>query len=581
MKRKIMLYIIALLGISGFLFFGIPHDAQSAATITIVNIDGPGEGLNDNSPPDPDSTAGGNTGTTLGAQRLIAFQFAANIWGNIISSNVEIRVAAKFDPLNCSATSAALGSAGPTYLNRNFSGAPLSDTWYPAALSNSLASTDLFPEDNDISATFNSSVGTTCSFPKVWYYGLDGNIDSGKIDFISVVLHEFAHGLGFVTAMNLSTGSRPLDLNDTFLLNLENHSTGKLFSQMTNNERLAAITNTGNLHWVGQNVIQDSAYLTSGRHVPSGHVEMYAPSTISTGSSVNHFSTSLSPNELLEPSYTGANHHPRLAVSLMEDIGWVITGVGNQAELIGVFRPSSGGWALDLNGNAQWDGCITDGCHYFGMNGDRPLSGDWNGDGISKIGVFRPSEGRWYLDLNGNAQWNGCTTDACRYFGMNSDLPVVGDWNGNGTSKIGVFRPSEGRWYLDLNGNAQWEGCTTDACRYFGMNGDLPVVGDWNGNGISKIGVFRPNEGRWYLDLNGNGQWDGCVTDGCYYFGMNSDLPVVGDWNGNGISKIGVFRPSEGRWYLDVNGNAQWEGCTTDGCHYFGMNGDLPITGRW
>lgn len=83
-----------------------------AATITVVNLDSPGEGFNDASPPDADSTAGGNTGATLGAQRLIAFQFAADIWGGLLDSTVEIRVGAKFDPLFCNETSAVLGSAG-------------------------------------------------------------------------------------------------------------------------------------------------------------------------------------------------------------------------------------------------------------------------------------------------------------------------------------------------------------------------------------------------------------------------------------------------------------------------------------
>ncbi|MFH0351495.1 MAG: hypothetical protein ACHBMF_06155, partial [Chromatiales bacterium] len=73
----------------------------SAATVVIVNLDAPGEGFNDPSAPDPASTAGGNTGATLGAQRLIAFQRAANIWGGLIRSSVTIRVEAAMDPLPC------------------------------------------------------------------------------------------------------------------------------------------------------------------------------------------------------------------------------------------------------------------------------------------------------------------------------------------------------------------------------------------------------------------------------------------------------------------------------------------------
>jgi hypothetical protein len=77
------------------------------------------------------------------------------------------------------------------------------------------------------------------------------------------------------------------------------------------------------------------------------------------------------------------------------------------------------------------------------------------------------------------------------------------------------------------------------------------VAGDWTGTGIvktTKIGVFRPSNGRWYLDFNNNGLMDDLVRGP---FGLSTDKPVVGDWTGNGIAKIGVFRPSSGRWYLD------------------------------
>ena len=106
-----------------------------AATFTIINNDGPGEGFND---PTPVAPVGGNTGTTRGAQRLIAFQNAADIWGALLTSNVPILVNATFDPLTCGPTSAILGSAGPTTFFRDFSGAPIGSTWYPLALANAI-----------------------------------------------------------------------------------------------------------------------------------------------------------------------------------------------------------------------------------------------------------------------------------------------------------------------------------------------------------------------------------------------------------------------------------------------------------
>ena len=107
----------------------------------------------------------------------------------------------------------------------------------------------------------------------------------------------------------------------------------------------------------------------------------------------------------------------------------------------------------------------------------------------------------------------------------------VGDWMGRGTSQLGLFRPSTRQWFLDRNNKKTWDGCGKDTCFYFGAPGDLPVVGDWNGTGISKIGVFRPSTGEWFLDLNGNNKWDGSGLD-LYLpsFGMAGDLPVVGKW---------------------------------------------------
>lgn len=315
-------YIVPLLGIALFTAVAPVPLAQAAATITVVNLDGPGEGFNDPAAPDPDSTAGGNGGATLGAQRLLAFQSAANLWGAGLESSVEIRVGARFDPLTCTATSAVLGSAGPTSVFRDFTGAPKPSTFYPVALANKLHGSDLDPTQDDIGATFNSSVGTTCPFPNVWYYGLNASPPGNKIDFVTVVSHELAHGLGFLTFVNLATGAKLQGLDDAFMQNLEDHSTGQSYPAMTDAQRVVASINTGNLHWTGPLVIGDSAFLSVGKVAPSGHVRMFAPNPAQPGSSVSHWDTVLTPNEQEEPVYTGPDHTVGLSRPLLCDIGW-------------------------------------------------------------------------------------------------------------------------------------------------------------------------------------------------------------------------------------------------------------------
>src|SRR5688572_2314714 len=105
----------------------VPATALANAQIIIVNADGANEGFND---PTPATPVGGNPGTTVGAQRLAAFQFAANRWGQLLDSSVPIRIQANFNPLTCTATSAVLGSAGAVSVSSNFDNAPVPDTWF-------------------------------------------------------------------------------------------------------------------------------------------------------------------------------------------------------------------------------------------------------------------------------------------------------------------------------------------------------------------------------------------------------------------------------------------------------------------
>jgi PA domain len=217
------------------------------AQIVVVNVNAPGVGFND---PTPAAPVGGNNGTTLGEQRLIAFQHAANIWSARLNSDVPIRIRAQFTSLAPN----VLGSAGAGGFARNFPNAPLPDTWYHIALANSLAGFDLSPTGDDISTNFSTNFN--------FYLGIDSN-HGAQQDLVAVLLHEFAHGLGFSQTASLTNGAllgagspvvRSPDAYNTKLLDI---STGKYWGQMTNAERVASATNSGK-------VVFDGAFVNAG-----------------------------------------------------------------------------------------------------------------------------------------------------------------------------------------------------------------------------------------------------------------------------------------------------------------------------
>jgi hypothetical protein len=319
-----------------------------ATTITIVNADGANEGFNDTAAASP---IGGNPGTTLGAQRLKVFEQAAAVWASRIHSDVEIKVEAKFDPLSCSSNSAVLGSAGANTVHRDFQGAPVRATWYPQALANSIAGTDLSASNPDLGATFNSAIdnNNNCLININWYLGLDGNAGN-HIDLLDVVIHEIGHGLGFASYVNEDNGTPFLNYLDIYSINLEDHSTGRNWDQMTNTQRTISAVDSGDLHFNG-------AYVSSSH---GGHAPMYAPNPVRPGSSVSHFDTSMNPDELMEPFIAQAPiHNPGLAQEVMLDLGWALANQpGNTAPEVSIDSPLTGqefneGEGVTLQGSAN------------------------------------------------------------------------------------------------------------------------------------------------------------------------------------------------------------------------------------
>jgi hypothetical protein len=183
----------------------------------------------------------------------------------------------------------------------------------------------------------------------------------------------------------------------------------------------------------------------------------------------------------------------------------------------------------------------------FGNSGDVPLWGDWNGDGTPNIGVYRPSNRTFYLS-NDNK-----TAAIVVTIGNSGDRPAAGDFNGDGTDSIALFRPGTGTWYITNNDHS------VSSSFVYGAKGDVPLVGDWTKQGVSKVGVYRPSTGQFFR-----------IGHAAIRYGNINDTPVVGDWDGDGTTTIGVVRGTT--WFPSNNNSSAATSFT------YGVAGARPFT---
>lgn len=321
-----------------FLALAVPQ-LSYATTISLVNNDSSGEGFNDPSAPFSGQT--GNTGSTIGQQRLNVFTAAADYWEQRIVSSVTISVGINFDPLTCTATGAILGSAGPASVFRDFTGAPLTSTWYVGAVVNSITGVDQDTNASDINATFNSDIDNndSCLNGTNWWYGIDSPAPGGTISLFDTVLHEIGHGLGVLSLVG-QDGSKFLGFNDAYMAQLFDDTSGLFWQNMTDGQRAASAINTGNLVWRGVNADSNSGHLNAG--LTNGHIRMFAPNPYQSGSSVSHWDTALSPDELMEPSATPTSDDTS-TIQLLKDVGWqIVEGPGELGFTASLYKAIEG-----------------------------------------------------------------------------------------------------------------------------------------------------------------------------------------------------------------------------------------------
>jgi hypothetical protein len=217
---------------------------------------------------------------------------------------------------------------------------------------------------------------------------------------------------------------------------------------------------------------------------------------------------------------------------------------------VGAFDPSTAIFHLRNSLSAGAD----DVSFQYGIPGDIPVAGDWDGDGVDTIGVFR--NGTFFLRNSNSSGY----ADSVIYLGQAGDSPVAGDWDGDERTDVGVFR--QGHWKLRLSNGAVQE-------FDYGATGATPIVGDWTGKGYDSVGV-RSNDWMYLRNSNTAG-----AADIAFLYGTVAMVPFAGDWNGDGATTTGLY--SNGAFYLRNSNSSGY----ADVSFPFGAGGYVPLAGDW
>ncbi len=211
---------------------------------------------------------------------------------------------------------------------------------------------------------------------------------------------------------------------------------------------------------------------------------------------------------------------------------------------ITIYRPSDGTW-YTLNSATSTVSAIA-----FGSATDIPAPADYDGDGKTDIAIFRPGTGTWYI-------YGSTAGFVSLQFGLPGDLPVPADYDGDGKADIAIYRPGTGTWFV-----VQGQGTGYESVQW-GAAGDVAVPGDYDGDGKADIAVYR--QGAWYIRQSST------LTPLIVQWGTAIDVPIVGDFDGDGKTDISIYRPSTGTWYIAQSSTSTLVSIV------WGVAGDTPV----
>ena len=218
-----------------------------------------------------------------------------------------------------------------------------------------------------------------------------------------------------------------------------------------------------------------------------------------------------------------------------------------------VYRPSTTEWYILNSSDGNWT------VWQWGLDTDIRVPADYDGDGKTDRAIFRPSTSTWYIVYSSNGAW---FTPA---LGQSGDTPAPADYDGDGRADVAVYRGSDTKFYYQSTAN----NLSTQTI-HFGSNGDTPVPADYDGDGRADAAVWRPGVYQWHILYSST-----LTTQGFTFGDPNSDINVVNDYDGDGKADRAFWRPSEGKWYIVQSSRigqpdelriVQW-----------GMNGDIPV----